>query len=216
MLLPIEIIGIMLGFFGFFKTFSDKSVAPVFSWAFLWFGLMNVSAIFCHNLSSFKGDFYGIPWSFFAQIDCGFTGASSLNLIIGAFYLNQQPLNDRKRLAMHVLAFLAGLGVIFMEFFGYGTIPFTSEIVYGGLTIVAALALSVQFLCFEQSRRAKQWIPVIFSGAVVILVPLALDRLFCTLLGSSLVTSVHFVFLGCHVSFFGLLQLLTPPKYKQE
>lgn len=71
-LLPIQLLGLLIGSYGALKI--KKSISG--SYAFLFFALMNLSSIICHNISQK----YSTVWEISRIFDIIFTGSSSLSL----------------------------------------------------------------------------------------------------------------------------------------
>jgi hypothetical protein len=168
---------------------------------------MNTSAILCHNISTFRGSAFGITWKQLSQADCGFTGASSLNLILSAF-TNLQNKSLPSRLFSHLLAISLGLVSVYIPFYAemHG-LKYGNEVPYIGFTVLAALILTPALFSAKLSKTQYSWFMFANVGSVISLAALGLNHWMCARF-DGVVNFVHLVFLGCNISFFGLLQML--------
>lgn len=183
-LLPIQIAGLLIGLAG---TFNIRK-SPSWKFAFLYFALMNLASILCHNIA----EKYTQIWHVGRVMDIVFTGSSSVCLAV----LVESKIESNKFILL-----LAVIGI-------YGTagalvpIPFASSIIYILLMIIATLALLPEILlCNLNKERWRQAIAL--YGLGIILLSLGVDWAFCFVEGWW--SAVHAVFLGSDIIFLGLL-----------
>lgn len=131
-LLPIQMLGMIIGLYAAFTLKRNTS----WFYAFLFFGCMNLTSIFCHNLSKQ----YSALWELSRILDIIFTGASSLSL---PFLVNH--LSHKTHMFLFGLLFAFGIICDYSMVDEY-TIPFTAEIIYLLLMIIGSINLALLVL----------------------------------------------------------------------
>ncbi|KAJ3415501.1 hypothetical protein HDV05_004703 [Chytridiales sp. JEL 0842] len=195
--------------------------------AFLFFAGMNASAILCHNFTALPSEVNTWMWA----LDVAFTGSSSFNLLLVSLFQPLPLLSAQKsggNLLGRILSFLGPLVMFAVSIAGIAyketrDIPFTSEVIYAIMTIIAALFLAsrvvVPALHGSQAAAKKKGVQVTLVGKLSLLwatfgilfgvAGLPLDKHVCThLLQNGYWTEfngVHILFLGCAIGFHGLL-----------
>lgn len=226
-LLIIELMGIFLGLQGFLMLESDR-----WAWrrAFLFYAGMNIAAIFCHNLTEPLSRQHAWAWSF----DVAFTGSSSFCLILAA--LTQPfpivgvpvPKSSIKWLSVVGPIIIFTLSILGLAIDGVAPVPFTAEVLYLLITILAAVFLSTyvvvpafnssvgrptgagtRTVIVPTSLGRYSLLAAGVGGLGLALAGLPLDRMVCELaVNSGMSTEIglpHFVFIGCVIAFQGLL-----------
>lgn len=187
-LILFSFVGVTIGSIGFFTINKAH-----WRWAFFFFGCMNTSAILCHNLSPLKGSIFGISWYDLVRIDCGFTGASSLNLLLSQF-------NNGNNFMNNLLALISGMLVVSLPFIGeMFHLPFTNELTYLGITLLASIVLF-----FRLPSRTSRAVQLIYFGGLLSISGVLFDRMMCTFIGPR-INAIHLTFLGCDIAFVGML-----------
>jgi hypothetical protein len=188
-LLPFQLVGFVLGIAGFLlmllKGKHPKSIA--FLYSFLYFAMMNLTSIVCHNLSERKSEL----WEFAKIADLVFTGASSLSLVYTTF--------SQTTHSLHVWNLIA-LGIFTVIGDYYGAFPFTAEIVYIGTMIFACMALGPRLHTFT---GVSTGLMISYAGLIGLASALPLDSLLC--INKYTYTAIHVIFFSCDVIFFGFI-----------
>ena len=183
-----QIAGMILGLFGALLVSKSKSgKGNAFFFGFLYFALMNVSSIACHNLTTKHSN----EWELARLADLVFTGASSLSLVFTAF-------SNTTKMPYLVFPVLFSIFAILGDSFrGF---PFTAEIMYIGSMLLACVALVPRLHTYSDYRPG---IAVCYFGLLLLIVSIPMDTFLC----ESRITysAVHLIFLGSNVVFFGLL-----------
>ncbi|KAJ3270797.1 hypothetical protein HDV01_007419 [Terramyces sp. JEL0728] len=194
-LLPMQLLGLFVGFYGSRIIRKRENRFIAWRWAFFYFGCMNLTSIVCHNLATK----YSPVWEIFRLLDLVSTGASALCL---AF----EPLYN------YVPSFFCPLVFPVLLAFGYigdysgKSIPFTAEFIYLGMMAFATLILGPQL-----NNIGHRGSLVAISGLAIILASLPTDGLFCKI-SQGLYSGVHFLFLGSDLTFVGFYILSKPAK----
>ncbi|KAJ3253112.1 hypothetical protein HK103_000862 [Boothiomyces macroporosus] len=194
-LLPMQLLGLIIGFYGSRIIRKRERRFVAWRWAFWYFGWMNLTSIICHNFATK----YSLVWEIFRILDVVFTGASSLCLTFEPFF-NYIPS------VFCPLAFPALLALAYIGDYSGKSIPFTAEFMYIGLMAIATLILLPQL-----GNIGKRGASVAISGVGIILGGLLTDGLFCNA-SNGLYSAVHVLFMGCDLIFVGFYILSKPPK----
>lgn len=170
---------------------------------------MNLSAIFCHCLSTFKGSALGIQWADIARIDCGFTGASAVNLMLAS--LQTRSNGSIKHISQHFFSLVVAGIVIYYPFLAnsFG-IPYGNEVSYLATTIVGSLTSFFALFTTKKTNRQWAWFMVSAVGMLLVLSGLFIDAWLCDTFGSK-VNLFHIVFGGCNIAYFAILIMLREP-----
>ncbi|KAJ3092635.1 hypothetical protein HDU96_002662 [Phlyctochytrium bullatum] len=228
LLVAVEVPGILIGLLGFLLI-----ERKYWAWrtSFLLFAFMNASAIFCHNLMKPGTDEMWWAWA----LDVAFTGASSYCLILASLFqrfpyvskpgvrvasVDMEPGLAQFSFVIGLTACLTGsiLGIANPP---TRFVPWTSEIIYVALTVLAGLCLAFRVVLpvLFSSTVAKGALRVTGFGKLWLLLAtvsilfgaggLVVDRYLCDFMVANKYVLdfnlAHILFLGCDLSFLFLL-----------
>lgn len=153
-LLPYQVLGAAIGIFGARQLLASRSPQLTYwAYSFLFFGLMNVSSIFCHALITHKSKL----WDHMSMVDVVMTGCASLCMLFQQLSTwTQLPAAVRGSLLprlLHPPATLRGARALVwrtvvlalgLGFVGRAAgVPWVNELLYLGTTAAAANAVAL-------------------------------------------------------------------------
>ena len=191
-LLPFQILGAIVGLYGYIVIRGINSLSVAYSYAFLNFCLMNISSIFAHNF--YRA--YSENWHRAIDIDVSFTCASCLCLILVAISSYIQIKNP------FFIKILTPICVLLRYFV---KLPFVAEIMYLGALMVACISLFIRY--YTLFRSTKQcWINFMIAaiGVGIFLHGISFERNICEA-SNNTYSSISAVFFGCSVAFIAVL-----------
>jgi hypothetical protein len=215
-LLPLCLLGIVIGIHG---GRSCRSLSSYMSNAFYLFSVMNVFAFLTHSV--FKT--FSHTWWFTYRLDMAATSASSFNLILGALHLTRfaTPPPWMPTFSLYVYMPIC----VFVLQLSRGSIPWVPEVMYIGVTIIAACAMAYLIVLPAVMSRPAPNSPesarhratfhallVVVIGASMFAGGVLLDKYLCSAeqfvggrgWGNMLVPA----FGGCDLAFWGLARYL--------
>jgi hypothetical protein len=183
-LLPTQLAGLVIGIYG--SMIVSRNASKSWFWAMLYFAGMNLTSIFCHNLT----EKYTIEWKVFRLLDIVFTGASA-----GCLLFSQLRLPS----IFNLLIFPALLIFNYKYDFGEGAIAFVPEFTYIGMMLIAVLFLLPKL---QKISTSKLGYGSSIIGLLLLIIGLPIDSILCEY--STQVSSVHLIFLGSDFAMLGL------------
>lgn len=188
-LLNTQLVGFILGLAGFLlmmiKGKHPKSIA--FQYSFLYFGLMNISSMFCHSFTERNTEL----WKLARLADLVFTEASATSFVYTTL---------SKTTHGHHLINLVALTLFTIIGDHLKAFPFTAEIVYIGTCLFACVALGPRLHKFA---GVDAGLMTSYLGLLGLASAMPLDYFLCA--NKYTYTAIHVVFFSCDVIFLGFL-----------
>jgi hypothetical protein len=191
-LIPTQLAGLFIGIFG--TMVISRKASKSWFWAMLYFAGMNLTSLFCHNLTQK----YTFEWKLFRLLDIVFTGSSA-----GCLLFSQIQVPS----LFNVLIFPVLLTLNYKYDFGKDSIPFLPEFTYIGMMLLAVLFLLPNL---RKMGTSKVGYGCSMIGLLLLVIGLPIDSLLCEF--STQVSSVHMIFLGSDFALLGLLLLANTPQ----
>ena len=188
-LLNTQLAGFIIGLAGFLlmmiKGKHPKSLS--FQYSFLYFALMNISSIFCHNVTERNSEL----WKLARLADLVFTGASATSLVYTTLSKTTHGLHLFNLVALTLFTVIGDHLKAF---------PFTAEIVYIGTCLFACVALGPRLHNFTGVNAG---LIISYLGLLGLALAIPLDYFLCA--NKYTYTAIHVVFFSCDAIFLGFL-----------
>jgi hypothetical protein len=195
-LIPIQIVGMLIGGIIGVNIPRRDGMSAAYSWAFINFAFMNLTSIIGHSLGTPGSSL----WSFGISLDVSFTGASCICLILAA--LNSRKLVQSSPAAIRAIAPVCIVAVLVNSY--TINLPFVSEMMYLGNLLVASLFLLWHYTTsYWREPNFISYLAFAGGGAILALSAIVFEHRLCDITTGAY-TSVPAVFLGCCAMFLSV------------